>query len=876
MSLELAGTTTVQSYPFVLRHSDRQFSSVRDRREQVGRFRLVILSKNAYLEVPASLRFGEPPMPLARKLTYAIAIAAMLLCHANNAPADDPPSGAMFSETVAPLLKEHCVSCHGPEMQEGGLRLDTLLGLSQGGKAGSLITPGKPDESLLISAVRRVDETLQMPPDEKLSDEAIKILTDWVASGAVHPDGDLAIHSTQPPFDVLKARQFWAFQPVQTPAIPEVQQSQFVSSPIDAFVVARLEENGLLPNAVADKLTLIRRATFDLTGLPPAPQEIANFLADESPDAFETVIDRLLNTQQYGEHWGRHWLDVVRYADSNGLDENIAHGNAWRFRNYVIASLNADKPYDQFLREQIAGDLLIDPTSDESTRIARLTATGFLSMGPKVLAEGDETKLQMDILDEQIDTMGRAMLGLTLGCARCHDHKFDPISQADYYAVAGIFQSTKTMESLKRIAKWNENSIATEADRTMLETHKGKIDATQTEIQSLLSSSKAAVAEATGNNNAQDIKEGDLPEDVKKQLADLRTQLKTLETTIPEMPTAMGVSEGDVTNARILIRGSHLSPGRTVERSVPVVLAASGFSVPANQSGRLEFAKWLTSPENPLTARVMVNRVWRWHFGRGLVATADNFGKLGDRPGNQPLLDWLTSEFVRSGWSLKALHRNIMMSRTWQLNCDNNPIAEQSDPDNLLQWRWSTQRLGAESVRDSVLAVTGLLDRSIGQSMLHVKNREFLFDHTSKDGTSYDSKLRSIYLPVIRNNLYDAMSLFDCTDGTVPNGDRASSTVASQALFLMNSDLVIQAAENLSELLMVEFPDNTSQRLDSLFHRTLGRGPTESETAEFESAAKSIDDQFTQDGIADAARPKVVWATLCQTVLMSNEFLYIR
>jgi hypothetical protein len=302
----------------------------------------------------------------------------------------------------------------------------------------------------------------------------VKRLVEWVQAGAIHPDGAIVVDEHALPFDVEEARKFWSFQPVQVPAVPEVANKELVYSPIDAFVVSRLAENGLQPNPVADKATLIRRATFDLTGLPPSPQEIQDFLADESPEAFAKVLDRLLASQQYGERWGRHWLDVVRYADSNGLDENIAHGNAWRYRNYVINSLNADKPYDLFLREQLAGDLLIDEQTDEATRHDRLIATGFLSMGPKVLAEGDETKLQMDILDEQIDTIGRSMLGLTLGCARCHDHKFDPIAQADYYAIAGIFQSTKTMESLKRIAKWNENSIATAADKANLEAHQGK------------------------------------------------------------------------------------------------------------------------------------------------------------------------------------------------------------------------------------------------------------------------------------------------------------------------------------------------------------------------------------------------------------------
>ena len=815
-------------------------------------------------------------MPLA---TYAVRsglILAASVCLSVTANSQETPVSSAFADSVAPLLQKHCIACHGPDMQEGGLRLDTLAGLTKGGKSGPLLLPGKPDQSLLITAVRREDELLQMPPDEKLPDEDVKQLVEWIQAGAIHPEGAIVVNEDALPFDVTEARKFWAFQPVQVPVVPEVADAELVYSPIDAFVVSRLAENGLRPNAVADKATLIRRATFDLTGLPPAPQEIQDFLADESPEAFAKVLDRLLATPQYGERWGRHWLDVVRYADSNGLDENIAHGNAWRYRNYVISSLNADKPYDLFLREQLAGDLLIDEKTEETTRHDRLIATGFLSMGPKVLAEGDETKLQMDILDEQIDTIGRSMLGLTLGCARCHDHKFDPIAQADYYAIAGIFQSTKTMESLKRIAKWNENSIATAADKANLEAHQAKIEARKKEIADYLEKAKSAVAVSAGTGTAQQVAEDQLPEAVKKELATLRDGLKQLETTIPELPTAMGVVEGTVTSSKILLRGNHLSPGREIDRGVPVVLDVAEFAAPAEHSGRREFAEWLTSPANPLTARVIVNRVWRWHFGRGLVATADNFGKLGDRPGNQALLDWLASDFVKSGWSLKTLHRNIMMSRTWQLSHEHNEAAAEKDPDNILQWRWSTQRLGAESVRDSVLAVSGLLDRSMGQSMLHVKNREFLFDHTSKDGTSYDSKRRSVYLPVIRNNLYDAMSLFDCTDGTVPNGDRASSTVASQALFLMNSDLVIQAAEHLAGELLREYPDDARERGRILFLRTLGRPAEPGEIDQLLASAEKLTSQLQNDGTDPTTHPLATWTAVAQAMLMSNEFLYVR
>ena len=351
-------------------------------------------------------------------------------------------SDEYFTRHVAPLLQQHCLDCHGSDLQEGQLRLDSLQFLNSGGTSGPPIVPGKPDESLLIAAVRYGDEALQMPPEGKLKAEEIATLTSWIAAGAVHPDGALTIQEPPAPFDVEQARRFWAFQSPALPELPKVDSDELIGSPVDQFIVSELLKKGLTPNSTADRRTLIRRATFDLTGLPPTAAEIEAFEEDSDSDAFSKVIDRLLQSPHYGEHWGRHWLDVVRYADSNGLDENVAHGNAFRYRDYVIASINADKPWNQFIREQIAGDLLVTEETDEARRVELLTATGFLSLGPKVLAEADKTKMLMDILDEQVDTTGRAFLGLTFGCARCHNHKFDPVSQADYFALVGIFKST--------------------------------------------------------------------------------------------------------------------------------------------------------------------------------------------------------------------------------------------------------------------------------------------------------------------------------------------------------------------------------------------------------------------------------------------------
>lgn len=778
-----------------------------------------------------------------------------------------------FTDRVVPILKTHCYSCHGPEHQEHSLRLDTFDGFVVGGKAGPPVVPGQPDASLLMAAVRYQDESLQMPPDGKLAQHEIETLNAWVTAGAPHPGGTLSASETASNFDPEEARQFWSLQPLHRPDVPSVEHPEFVAGPIDSFVVAALEQQGIAPGESADKQTLIRRATFDLTGLPPTPAEISSFLADESPKAFATVIDRLLQSPHYGECWGKHWLDIVRYADSNGLDENVAHGHGWKYRDYVIASFNNDKPFDQFLREQLAGDLLAkmlptDDPSQEAKRLEMLTATGFLTLGPKVLAEADQTKMLMDIIDEQIDTTGKAFLGMTFGCARCHNHKFDPVSQSDYYAMVGIFRSTVTMESLKTVARWNENDVATSADRERQRQQQLMLETTKSEIARLTEVTTASLAAGARS-------EDQFPQDVRDQLAKLRAEQSELEKTMPTLPTAMGVKDGTPENARINIRGSHLMLGRPVRRGIPVVLEiGQPLEIPDSDSGRLQLASWLTDPRHPLTARVMANRVWRWHFGRGIVASTDNFGLLGERPTNQPLLDWLSSEFISSGWSMKELHRTIMLSRTWQLSSDTSEHAAAKDPAGLLHWRFGHRRLEAEAIRDSVLAVSGLLDTTMGGSLLHVGNREFVFNHTSKDETKYDSLRRSVYLPVIRNNLYDGFSLFDATDCAVANGDRATSTVASQALYMMNSDLLLKASRSLAAQLLRDSPDDPAERVQMLFQQTLGRSADSQEVAQVEAAAERLRAEL--QSASGTEQDQEVWSAIVQAVLASNEFVYVR
>jgi mono/diheme cytochrome c family protein len=790
---------------------------------------------------------------MSLRLHTALAVGLALLgVVAPSARAADPqptPDDVRFFETrVRPVLAEKCFKCHGPAKQKGDLRLDSAAAVKKGGDSGrALLVPGKPDESLLLRAVRHADGVEKMPPAGKLKDSEIADLAAWVKRGAPFPAAAAAAAGPDP-------AKHWAFQPVVKPAVPAVRDAGWAKSDLDRFVGAKLEAAGLTRAPPADRRTFVRRATFDLTGLPPTPEEVAAFLTDTSPDADERLIDRLLASPAYGERWGRHWLDVARYADSNGLDENTAHGNAWRYRDYVVNAFNADKPYDRFLLEQIAGDLL--PAGSPAARADHLVATGFLALGPKVLAEPDEKKMELDIVDEQLDTLGRTVMGLTLGCARCHDHKFDPVTAADYYALAGVFVSTRTMETFKKVARWYENSLATPGQLREKAAHDAAVAKLKEQIKALTGKTDDAAG---------------------AERKKLQAALALKEKAAPEVPSAMGVTEGTPTDVPVLRRGNHLTPAAVVARRFPVVLAGEKQApLPKDHSGRLELARWLTAPGHPLTARVMVNRVWRWHFGKGLVRSVDNFGLVGEKPTHPELLDWLAAEFVTDGWSIKKLHKRIMLSATYRLSAAHDAAAAVADPDNRLLWRANVRRLEAEAIRDALLAVAGLLDRTAGgPALTQVKNRDYLFDHTSKDKTTYASDRRSLYLPVVRNNLYDVFQLFDAPDAAVPTGDRATTTVPTQALFFMNSDLAGRAADALAGRLLARPGLDDAGRVRLLFELAYGRPPTDREVTRVAAGVAAFEAEFTTE--ADPAkRRRKAWATACQAVLAGNEFIHVR
>ncbi len=840
------------------------------------------------------------------------------------APAAEPTREQLefFEKRIRPVLVNRCYECHSADAKKlkGGLALDTRDGLLAGGETGPAIVPGDPEKSRLIEAVRYQNRERQMPPKSALPADQIRDLEQWVKMGAPDPRHQPATKIAKREIDLEAGRKFWAFQPIPNPPIPTPKNlpasARSLRNPIDAFILAQLEPHRLTLAAPADKRTLLRRATFDLTGLPPTPEDIAAFLADSSPDAFARVIDRLLNSPHYGERWGRHWLDVARYADSNGLDENVAFGNAWRYRDYVINAFNRDLPYDQFIRQQIAGDLL--PAATTAERHQHLTALGFLSIGPKLLAEPDKVKLLMDLIDEQIETLGRAFLGMTLGCARCHDHKFDPIPTADYYSLAAIFKSTHTMDDLKTIAKWHEPVVASPADLAAQTAFNQKIAAQKQTISNLVATANQTLLTEKKLTTLPKTPETQYPTNTVTELKKLRAALAALEKEAPEMPSTMGVTDSTniVQSLPIHIRGSHLNLGAPAARGVPQVMtiAATRPRFAEKQSGRLELANWLASPDHPLTARVMVNRIWRWHFGQGLVPSTDNFGALGDRPTHPELLDWLAHRFIADGWSLKSLHRLLMLSATYQQSgsatapsnpTDSAPTTSLSQrervgvrenaptstatpqttkslspsprlpvPPSLLP-SFPIRRLEAEEIRDALLAVSGRLDPAMGGKTIPLKNREFVFNHTSKDATTYDSPRRALYLPIIRNHLYDLFAQFDYPDPAVPTGSRNATTVAPQALLMMNSDLVLQSAAALATQLLTRSELTDPERLTLAYTKAYGRPPTPHELTRAQTFLTNFEkNASTRQPAAKAPRTEA-WSALCQTILAANEFIFL-
>jgi hypothetical protein len=920
-----------------------------------------------------------------------VAIACVFALSAR--AADDPAGIEFFENKIRPILVDDCYKCHSQQSAKvkGGLLLDTREGVLKGGDTGPAIKPGDPDQSLLIKAVRYSDPDLAMPPkNKKLSPEKIAALEAWVKMGAPDPRAG----RSQAALIYEKARTHWAFQPVHEPAIPETKNARLVKTPVDNFVLARLEAANLHPSPEADKRTLIRRATFDLIGLPPTPDEVTAFEADRSPEAFAKVVDRLLASPRYGERWGRHWLDVARYADTKGyvFEEDRHYPYSYTYRDYVIRAFNEDLPYNQFLKEQIAADLMTN------TDKRPLAALGYLTLGRRFINNIH------DIIDDRIDVVCRGMMGLTVECARCHDHKYDPIPTRDYYSLYGIFDSSEEpaqeqepllgmdapakahaeylaerkkrederdnyrhkqevamseqlrheagdylfvayqAQSLKDngqiddlarkakldpevlhrwrdgLARWRKNSQPIFApwfafaalNETNFSAQAGKVTAkisTNTDgsvnpfVAKIFTNAPASmknVAEQYGKlfveideewtrvsheTNApahltdpareslrQILYAADAPANLPTgefdRLYDTPTgqKLRALQRSVAELdathpgapPRAMALLDRpNPHDVHIFIRGNSDNQGADAPREFLEILSGPNRKPFRQGSGRLELAEAIASPDNPLTARVFVNRVWLHHFGSALVSTPSDFGLRSDPPTNPELLDYLAARFVADGWSIKKLHRLIMLSSTYQQSSDNNPVSEKIDPGNQLYWRMNRQRLEFEAMRDTFLDVSGKLDLTMGGHAVDI--------------TDADSTRRTVYGFVDRQNLPDLFRAFDFASPDASSPRRFYTTVPQQALFLMNSPFIIEQAKSLAARPDLKSITSEQQRVRRLYELAFQREPNREEV----QLAKDFIDEQAKDSSTPASARLDAWQKYAQIILLANELVFV-
>jgi hypothetical protein len=764
---------------------------------------------------------------------------------------------AFFEAKIRPVLIDNCYQCHSRDAQElqGGLVLDNRDGLLKGGDSGPAVLPGNPAESLLLQSLKY--EAYEMPPTGQLPSAVIEDFEHWIEIGMPDPrTEDTTI--PKPAIDLEQGRKFWSFQPIGSPQRPTTRNTEWPLGDIDRFVLAKLEKHGLGPSADVDRATWLRRVTFALIGLPPSIEEIDAFLADDSPDAYACVVDRLLASPHFGERWGRHWLDVARFAESSGGGRSLLFKDAWRYRDYTIDSVNRDKPVNQFIVEQIAGDLLRHATPVEERE--HLIATGYLVLGAHNYEEQDKRALEMDVVDEQLDTIGRGLLGMTITCARCHDHKFDPIPTSDYYALAGVLRSTNTLVHAN-VSGWTTRSLPlTEAEAAATREHEAAIAVVKNELA-------AASVQTDGGKS--------------RHVAMLEQKLAELRKSAPPRPAAMAVEEAKtIEDCQICIRGSVRHRGRAVPRGVvQVATLGSPPPMPTNQSGRRELAEWIVSPQNPLTARVYVNRVWSYVFGAGFVRTPDNFGTAGERPSHPELLDYLAARFMQDGWSTKRLVRDMVLSHTYRMDTAENLKALAIDPENRLLWRMNRVRLDAESFRDSMLMVSGKLERCIGGPNISIPKgaKDDAMDQTTEYNYVFADYRRSVYTPAFRNRTHELFEAFDFAD---PNGTVAKrnvTTVAPQALVMLNSPFVMEQAQFAAERLLAGRKISDEARIERAFRETLGRGPSEAERA---IALAAIAPTAVDNGVEQLADVSESvssrWARLYQGLFGCIDYRYVQ
>ena len=779
-----------------------------------------------------------------RLLLFFLLVVTTGLVPVASSTADDKAGLAFFESKIRPVLIKHCFECHAKDSKKigGKLRLDNREDFRKGGESGPPMVAGKPGESLIIHALKW-KEDLEMPPKAPLPEAVIADFEKWIAMGAPDP------RVPEKPIPVAKpvptATTLWSFQPIQSPPLPPTKNSQWGLTPVDQFVLARMEQAGLVPTGDASPGEMIRRLSVDLLGLPPTFEQSSSFQKDfseQGQQALERVVDHMLASPQFGEQWGRHWLDVARFGESNGndgLSRNPTFPHAWRYRDYVIDAFNEDMPYDQFLTEQIAGDLL--PASNDIQRDRQLVATGFLALGSKP-AKAMNENFEMDVIDDQINVVSAGVMGLSVACARCHDHKHDPIPTRDYYALAGIFKST---ESLWGVAA-NEALTAPATDLHVLQ-------------------SAAHVAPPEGFKETVLVLDSNTgkPKPPPKPKWPVDT------------PLAMGVRDRkESVDCRINLKGDSKSLGDQVPRGFLTACVMPGEPViqEKSRSGRLELAVWLTRRDHPLTARVMVNRVWHHLFGQGIVTTPDDFGVYGSRPSHPDLLDYLATRFQNQGWSVKRLIRDIVLSRTYQLSSSAADALVTADPDNLWMSRHLRRRLDAETIRDAILQASNDLTLVPGAGSI-IRHRDILLNLA---GDLHEaSPHRSVYLCRLRNSPPPELSAFDLPDGVAVAGKRDVTTLPTQALFLVNSPFVLDQSRRLARLLISQSAIEDLVRAEIILRRVLGRPPAPGEVDRALAMIQDVDAELKLQGTTPNLRIEMAWSAYVQALFATNEFRYV-
>jgi len=897
--------------------------------------------------MPAECRQCNPAeKPCARLRLSAVLSQRLLLClllslaGAVSVRAATPEEGvAFFEKRIRPLLAEHCYECHGGKKAKGGLRLDSRDGWAKGGDSGTALLPGKPDDSLLIKGVRHWDKDFKMPPDTRLAQTQIDDLIQWVKLGAPDPHTNApAVAATAPAkpaygISLEEGRKHWAYQPVKPQPLPKLKDKSWPRNELDHFTLARMEKAGVAPAPDADPRTFIRRLTFDLTGLPPTPEETEAFVRDfslsHSPTfspangaggkaskresesrAIAAAVDRLLASPHYGERWGRHWLDVVRYADTCGNASDYPVPQAYKYRNYVIKAFNEDKPFDRFIREQLAGDLLNAKLETPNPEL--VVAPGYLAIARHFGGGKGEPHLT---IEDAIENTGRAFLGLSLSCARCHDHKFDPVAIPDYYALYGIFSSTTFPHP-------GSEGMNRPKDLVPL-TPKAELEAATKAWKDQLAALDADVKKAEAAKTAAD-KLPEAPD--KKAKVDAATKAvtaakakhKQVNDTVP-YELAYAVADSKPANARIHVRGDPTRLGEEVPRRFIQVLGGQPLPKDCGNSGRLDLANWIADPANPLTARVFVNRLWQHHFGRGLVTTPNDFGTRGQAPTHSELLDFLARKFIESGWSVKAMHRLILTSRTWQLASSELPTSEvgravpsapagrsadpaarwghtrptsggffgffrksapssadlfaknsAKDPNNTLWWRAERRRLDAESIRDALLHVSGDLDATVGGAHPFPPVHTWGFTQHNQFFANYDNRQRTVYQMQQRLRKHPFLALFDGADPNSSTATREPSTTPLQSLFMMNDKFAHEQAAKFAARVQQGEPDEARQ-VERAFLALYARPPQPDEL----KMATDYLAQFREKLAAKKLPADQAWFSLSRALLGANEFLYV-